>query len=186
MPQFISSFTATATAIDTLGTAAVKAAEALNLIGGSKNNMAGQSFSDIAMGGNLRKLLSGIIGLLGGKADGGYISGPGSGTSDSIPARLSNGEYVVKAAAVSHWGIGAMDAINSMRAPGFRFGGLVSAAMPSFARGGLVAEGRYALDLRTDGGSFTAMVSGDTMKALSKSAMRAKLKSSGVKPSWYK
>jgi hypothetical protein len=30
-------------------------------------------------------------------ASGGYISGPGSGTSDSIPAWLSNGEYVVNA-----------------------------------------------------------------------------------------
>ena len=32
-------------------------------------------------------------------ADGGYISGPGTGRSDSIPARLSNGEFVVNAAA---------------------------------------------------------------------------------------
>jgi hypothetical protein len=33
-------------------------------------------------------------------ADGGYISGPGTETSDSIPARLSDGEFVVKASAV--------------------------------------------------------------------------------------
>jgi len=32
------------------------------------------------------------------KASGGYITGPGTGTSDSIPARLSNGEFVVNAA----------------------------------------------------------------------------------------
>jgi len=31
-------------------------------------------------------------------ASGGFVSGPGSGTSDSIPARLSNGEYVINAA----------------------------------------------------------------------------------------
>lgn len=30
-------------------------------------------------------------------ATGGYISGPGTGTSDSIPAMLSNGEYVINA-----------------------------------------------------------------------------------------
>jgi len=30
-------------------------------------------------------------------ASGGYVAGPGSGTSDSIPARLSNGEYVINA-----------------------------------------------------------------------------------------
>ena len=34
------------------------------------------------------------------KADGGYISGPGTETSDSIPARLSDGEFVIKASAV--------------------------------------------------------------------------------------
>jgi hypothetical protein len=32
-------------------------------------------------------------------ASGGHVSGPGTGTSDSIPAWLSNGEYVVNAAA---------------------------------------------------------------------------------------
>ena len=30
-------------------------------------------------------------------AQGGMVTGPGSGTSDSIPAMLSNGEYVVNA-----------------------------------------------------------------------------------------
>jgi hypothetical protein len=34
-------------------------------------------------------------------ATGGFVSGPGSATSDSIPARLSNGEFVVNAAATS-------------------------------------------------------------------------------------
>lgn len=32
-------------------------------------------------------------------ADGGLVTGPGTGTSDSIPAMLSNGEFVVKASA---------------------------------------------------------------------------------------
>jgi lambda family phage tail tape measure protein len=34
-----------------------------------------------------------------GFADGGFVSGPGTGRSDSIPAMLSNGEFVVNAAA---------------------------------------------------------------------------------------
>ncbi|MBH3360511.1 tape measure protein [Pseudomonas guariconensis] len=34
-----------------------------------------------------------------GFANGGYVSGPGTGRSDSIPARLSNGEFVVNASA---------------------------------------------------------------------------------------
>jgi len=55
-------------------------------------------------------------------ADGGYISGAGNGTSDSIPARLSNGEYVVKASAVSQYGTGFLDAVNGQR---FKDGGAV-------------------------------------------------------------
>jgi hypothetical protein len=50
-----------------------------------------------------------------GRASGGYISGPGTGTSDSIPARLSNGEYVVRASAVSRYGTGMLHAINTER-----------------------------------------------------------------------
>jgi hypothetical protein len=49
------------------------------------------------------------------KSEGGYVSGPGTSTSDSISARLSDGEYVVRAAAVDRIGIKALDAINSGR-----------------------------------------------------------------------
>lgn len=37
-------------------------------------------------------------------AAGGMVRGPGTGTSDSIPARLSNGEFVTDAKTVSHFG----------------------------------------------------------------------------------
>lgn len=37
-------------------------------------------------------------------ASGGLISGPGTGTSDSVPAMLSNGEAVMTANAVNEWG----------------------------------------------------------------------------------
>lgn len=49
------------------------------------------------------------------KAGGGFVSGPGSATSDSIPARLSNGEYVVKAASVRKYGTAMLGDINSGR-----------------------------------------------------------------------
>lgn len=52
-----------------------------------------------------------------GFADGGYVSGPGSSRSDSIPARLSNGEYVVNAAATRR-NFGALQAINSGKSVG--------------------------------------------------------------------
>lgn len=51
-------------------------------------------------------------------ATGGHISGPGTGTSDSIPAMLSNGEFVLRAASVrkleSKYGSGILDYLNRM------------------------------------------------------------------------
>ncbi len=64
-----------------------------------------------------------MAGRYGSHRAGGYISGPGSKTSDSIVARLSNGEYVMRAAAVDHYGHGFMDAVN---ARAFAYGGPVS------------------------------------------------------------
>lgn len=63
------------------------------------------------------------IATAGPKAAGGYISGPGTGTSDSIPAYLSNGEYVMKAAAVSKYGTHMMNMINAQH---FAVGGGVT------------------------------------------------------------
>jgi hypothetical protein len=52
---------------------------------------------------------------------GGRVVGPGTGTSDSIPALVSNGEYVVKADAVRKYGVAMFDRINASR---FASGGL--------------------------------------------------------------
>lgn len=62
-----------------------------------------------------------------GFATGGYIAGPGTGTSDSIPAFLSNGEYVLTADAVQNVGLPLLDAVNSGRVGHFATGGLVRA-----------------------------------------------------------
>ena len=51
-------------------------------------------------------------------AGGGLIRGPGTATSDSIPAMLSDGEFVVSAAAVGRIGAGALNAINAGRITG--------------------------------------------------------------------
>lgn len=58
-------------------------------------------------------------------AGGGSIVGAGSGTSDSIPAMLSNGEYVLTAAAVNRLGIPFLDKLNAGDFPGYSEGGLV-------------------------------------------------------------
>jgi len=69
-----------------------------------------------------------------GKASGGYISGPGTGRSDSIPARLSNGEFVVNAAATRQ-NRALLEAINSSRVRAFAGGGYVG-PIRSAARAG--------------------------------------------------
>ncbi|WP_405883677.1 phage tail tape measure protein [Streptomyces sp. NBC_01384] len=49
---------------------------------------------------------------------GGPVAGPGTGTSDSIPALISNGEYVIKEAAVRKYGVAMFDRLNAMRYAG--------------------------------------------------------------------
>jgi len=46
------------------------------------------------------------------KATGGLITGPGTATSDSIPTNLSNGEFVLRSAAVKALGVGALNFMN--------------------------------------------------------------------------
>ncbi|CAL8981541.1 hypothetical protein RHODGE_RHODGE_02834 [Rhodoplanes serenus] len=72
---------------------------------------------------------SGVFGLTG-KASGGWVDGPGTSTSDSIPARLSRGEYVVRAASARRFGP-LLEAINSGGVARFAAGGPVG-GMPAF------------------------------------------------------
>lgn len=60
-----------------------------------------------------------------GLASGGSVAGPGTGTSDSIPAMLSNGEYVLNAQAVDRLGVPFLNGLNTGRLRGFASGGLV-------------------------------------------------------------
>ncbi|WP_186137333.1 phage tail length tape measure family protein [Burkholderia gladioli] len=63
---------------------------------------------------------------------GGSVSGPGTATSDSIPARLSDGEFVVNAHAVAQPGVRAMlEAVN---------GGAGISGRNRFATGGAVSS----------------------------------------------
>ncbi len=58
-------------------------------------------------------------------ASGGSVAGPGTGTSDSVPAMLSNGEYVLNAQAVDRLGVPFLNGLNTGRLRGFASGGLV-------------------------------------------------------------
>jgi TP901 family phage tail tape measure protein len=78
-----------------------------NTIGTTLIGNASSKKSNFAMGGFVKKY-----------ATAGMVSGPGTGTSDSIPAMLSNGEYVIRAAAVQSVGTSFLDGINKMSAGG--------------------------------------------------------------------
>lgn len=135
-------------------------------------------------------------------ATGGAVFGPGTGTSDSIPAWLSNGEFIIKAATVRRLGLRFLHALNrggtsllsGMR--GFADGGLVTAGGPSFElprfsigpvddRGPALSQLQpvtFVLDGQTVGG-FQATPS--AVRELSKASVQKRVRSNGRKPGWY-
>ena len=116
------------------------------------------------------------------KAAGGMITGPGSGTSDSIPAMLSNGEYVINAAAVKNIGVPMLDRINGMAK-----GGLATRFdIPKYATGGRIMYGEggearssnalYNINVTLNG---TNMNPDDVAKAISRE-MKLREAASGI------
>ncbi|MEV7006850.1 hypothetical protein [Streptosporangium sp. NPDC051022] len=89
-------------------------------------------------------------------ADGGLIRGPGTGTSDSIPAWLSDGEYVVNARSTAKHRA-ALEAINADQ---YAAGGLVG-----YARGGQVHVGGVNVST-SQWRSLGLMLGKDFMKAM--------------------
>lgn len=71
-----------------------------------------------------------------GFAGGGAVDGEGTGTSDSIPAMLSNGEYVLNAKATKALGVPFLNGLNTGRISGFAAGGLVGGSAYHEAAGG--------------------------------------------------
>jgi hypothetical protein len=134
-----------------------------------------------------------------GFATGGYVRGSGSGTSDSIPAWLSNGEFVIRAAAVKQYGLSFLRAVNGMRLnpsrmklgmPAFAMGGLVDTsariAPPAVGGGGGTMPGA-AFNLFIGGEAFgTVYAPENTAANLQRFASSAQTRSLGRKPGWYK
>lgn len=148
-----------------------------------------------------------------GLAGGGSVRGPGTSTSDSILAWLSDGEYVIRAAAVQKFGKGFFDMLNGGVLPslkalrGYNFGGIVEGlrgsldiAIPRYASGGSVE--RLALSPASSGsagmlqplhlhlpngddimGMFKPM---DVASKLGRYATSSASNSTGRKPGWYK
>ncbi|MCX8016674.1 MAG: phage tail tape measure protein [Rhodocyclaceae bacterium] len=101
-----------------------------------------------------------------GMAGGGRVFGPGTSTSDSIPAMLSAGEYVIRASSVRKYGAALLDAINS--------GILPMPVLPryAFAAGGLVGDrvtrepARDVVDINIAIGARQARVTGARDQAM--------------------
>lgn len=119
--------------------AAETLANALDNVADKLLDMALNSLFD-PNGGVLGGLFKGLTGLatggpvsgsggIGHAATGGSIRGPGSGTSDSIPMMLSNGEYVVNAKQAKKYAP-LLEAINSGTIGKMAGGGLVAPRLP--------------------------------------------------------
>jgi TP901 family phage tail tape measure protein len=114
-------------------------------------------------------------------APGGGVYGPGTGTSDSIPAMLSNGEYVIRAQSVQAIGVPMLDKINKLAG-----GGMVSYDIPKmssggrvrFNEGGLASSGStlYNINVELNGTNLTA----DQVAASIHKEMRIREMSAGV------
>lgn len=104
-----------------------------------------------------------------GLASGGRVRGPGTSTSDSVLARLSRGEYVIKASAVDHFGSGVFDALNRRQ-------------MPAFAEGGMV--GGRPVTVNFGGESFPMQAGDGVVDRLIEFGRKKSIRSGGRAPSW--
>lgn len=120
----------------------------------------------------------------------------GGSVRDTIHALLEPGEFVVKSAAVRHYGVLALEAINSMRAPLIE--GLQSMAVPAlpvqhaFAEGGRVSAGGRASAASSRQNIFNIHIGTEVWEGLTapdataermvRYARRRKILSAGDKP----
>lgn len=121
------------------------------------------------------------------RAEGGPVYGPGTATSDSILARLSTGEFVVRAKAVAAYGLGFLHNVNSMRyMPAYAGGGAVGrvSQFTTATQGALQSVGR-PFSLVLDGKTFGGLTAPeDTAQALIRFSRARQARSAGRKPNW--
>jgi hypothetical protein len=104
-------------------------------------------------------------GSVGHYADGGSISGAGTGRSDSIPAMLSNGEFVVNAAAANqHRSL--LESINNGQTAHFASGGAVGDAPASSSSSSDNGSGGGDLHFHLDGSGKGGLTAQDAKELL--------------------
>ena len=104
----------------------------LNMLGGFLGSSSGKTTT--SGGGRVGQI------PIPGNANGGLITGAGTGTSDSILSWLSNGEFVMTAAAVSKYGSNFFDNLNAAA----RGGRSVTSKLGRYADGGMVQSSAQA------------------------------------------
>lgn len=140
-------------------------------------------------GGTTKTIWGGPVGL----AEGGLIHGPGTGTSDSILARVSAGEFINKARAVQFWGADVFRSLNNLQFPKFAIGGPVMprpSSFPRLARGALAAaaaggggSGGVPVHFHLDGSSFELFGARRVVEAMTRAARKSSMLSAGRRPS---
>ncbi|UXT48171.1 phage tail protein [Agrobacterium tumefaciens] len=104
--------------------------------------LGGKGKTSVPSGGGGKKAGGSLLGSILGLKEGGHVRGPGTSTSDSIPARLSDGEFVVNAKATKR-NRAVLEAINSGRIASFAAGGYAGDS-PALRKPDLVAANSNA------------------------------------------
>lgn len=128
--------------------------------GGGLGGIFGALFS--AKGGPVNRSRMTMLHLAGG----GGVHGPGTSTSDSIPAMLSDGEFVVNAAATRRYR-SALEAMNSGQAPTLSKGGFAGGGSKA-GKSGDISFGDIKVNVQTQGSSGDPAKDGEHAKKVGK------------------
>ena len=124
-------------------------------------------------------------------ASGGIIRGRGTGTSDSIIARISNGEGIIQAKRVRQYGAGLIHAINKGLLPKFAEGGIVGNSSvtrlsPVPIAANLGPTGRPLTLVLGNGETIeAATMDNDAERKLGRTLRNRNRNKPAARPSWY-
>lgn len=113
-------------------------------------------------------------------ATGGLVTGPGTAMSDSIPAMLSNGEFVIPASSVKKFGVDFFESLRKGQMPMRRYamGGAVMPSASSVSTSNSTSNYNNVFNISVPGGGnsqqTSSMVQGQILKALRKHDARNK------------
>lgn len=123
-----------------------------------------------------------------GKATGGPIHGPGGPRDDKAGLfALSDGEYVMQAAAVDHYGPQLFNALNSLAVGGFATGGAVGGVRAPSITSGPSTGPASVLNLTIDGQHFNGLQAPEHVATKLKTyAVGRQSSSAGRMPTWMR